>query len=229
MDNSNLILESPKSSSESQVVQQIGGNMEVGEIKKIKPPPFWQTKPSLWFAQVDAQFFANNIRSDNVKYYTIVAALDSQVLEQVSDVVESSSEKEKYQVLRKQLILRFTDSEVKQLRKLLSEVELGDKKPSQLLREMKILAKEVSQDVLRTLWIQRLPVRVQVVLSINEDAELEKLAEMADKIVEISYTTSSIQEVKKVSTTLASSASENQNSSEINLKVTELEKQIAAP
>lgn len=183
----------------------------------------------MWFAQVDAQFFANNIRSDNVKYYTIVAALDSQVLEQVSDVVESSSEKEKYQVLRKQLILRFTDSEVKQLRKLLSEVELGDKKPSQLLREMKILAKEVSQDVLRTLWIQRLPVRVQVVLSINEDAELEKLAEMADKIVEISYTTSSIQEVKKVSTTLASSASENQNSSEINLKVTELEKQIAAP
>jgi hypothetical protein len=40
-----------------------------------------------------------------------------------------------------------------------TELELGDKKPSQLLREMRMLAgTQVKDDFLKTIFIQRLPV-----------------------------------------------------------------------
>lgn len=161
--------------------------LEVNVTRQVKLPPFWQANPTLWFAQVDAQFFTFNIKSDNAKYFTVVAALDSSVLQQISDIIEAPPETDKYDSLKKNLIARFTDSQERQLRKLLNEIELGDKKPSQLLREMKALAgTKIDKSVLRTLWLQRIPSRVQIVLSASKDEDLTELSNMADKIMEIS-------------------------------------------
>lgn len=68
---------------------------------------------------------------------------------------------------------------------LLGEVELGDRRPSVLLREMRTLAGTNStDDLLRTLWLKRLPPRVRELLSILEDVNLDKLAACADKAME---------------------------------------------
>lgn len=57
-------------------------------------------------------------------------------------------------------------------------------KPSHLLRKMKQLADTIlGEDILKTLWLQRLPNQVQAILSVSEDS-LDKLALMADKIHE---------------------------------------------
>ena len=67
----------------------------------------------------------------------------------------------------------------------LSGIELGNKKSSQLLREMRTLAGEnATEGLLRILWQQRLPTCIQEMLLIFDDANLNKLAECADKFHE---------------------------------------------
>lgn len=90
------------------------------------------------------------------------------------------------------MIEAYTDSQERQLRKLLNELELGDKRASQLLREMKTLAgSQINEEVLKTLWLQRLPTHIQLVLSASEGVTLSKMAEVADKLQEIqSYSNS---------------------------------------
>lgn len=151
----------------------------------IKPPPFWKADPNLWFLQLEAQFQINNITSDLKKYNYVISSIDTEILSQVTDYIHSPPESQKYEGIKKKLIAIFSDSKEKQLRKLLSEMELGDRKPSQLLNEMRRLgSSSVSSDLLKTLWMQRLPVHIQSVLTTSSD-NLESLSIMADKIAEI--------------------------------------------
>ncbi|CAH1112873.1 unnamed protein product [Psylliodes chrysocephalus] len=77
------------------------------------------------------------------------------------------------------------ESEERKAKKLLNELELGDKKPSVLLREMKNLANDkVTDYFLRTMFLQRLPNTSRAILVASTD-NVENLAKMADKIVEI--------------------------------------------
>jgi len=74
---------------------------------------------------------------------------------------------------------------LQEMRTLLRGIELGEKKPSQLLRDMKALAGEnATEGLLRTLWLQRMPMRIQEMILIFDGANLEKLAECADKLVD---------------------------------------------
>lgn len=157
----------------------------VNEVRSPKLPPFWRADPELWFVSVEAQFFSCRITADLTKYFTIVAALDTPVLQQVSDVLRHPAERGKYDALKRQLIERFSDSREKQLHRLLTELELDDKKPSQLLREMLSLAgNDIPDDVLRTLWMKRMPINVRCVLSASDGVELNGLAQITDKIME---------------------------------------------
>ena len=68
---------------------------------------------------------------------------------------------------------------------MLNELELGDKKPSQLLREMRRLAgNKATEDVLRIKWIALLPTHFQSVLKIFTSNALAKLEVAADKLME---------------------------------------------
>ncbi|XP_075150966.1 uncharacterized protein LOC142225077 [Haematobia irritans] len=82
--------------------------------------------------------------------------------------------------------------EEKRLRQHLENVSIGDKKPSALLREMRELScGKISEELLRTLWIQRLPSTTKAILSVSEDI-IEKLALMADKIYDQSDSVASV-------------------------------------
>lgn len=80
----------------------------------------------------------------------------------------------------------FTDSAESRFKKLISEISLDGKRPSYLLREMKELAASgVNGDILKSLWLQRLPVQVQTILVISTE-DVDKLTVMADKILDVS-------------------------------------------
>lgn len=166
--------------------RDIDANIEEIKNTNLKLPSFWQRDPALWFAQVEAQFHAYRIRADHSRYYTVVAALDCSVLQAVSDILTNPPETNKYETIKTKLISAYSDSQEKQLRRLLNELELGDRKPSQLLREMRTLAGvQVNEEVLRTLWLQRLPAQIHLLLSASECTGLEKMASVADKLTEI--------------------------------------------
>ncbi|XP_055910580.1 uncharacterized protein LOC129944945 [Eupeodes corollae] len=99
----------------------------------IRIPSFWHEKPQIWFAQIEAQFKTANISKDSSKFNTIIGAIESQVLTQVSDAVLNPPSENKYENLKSLIIERFGDSEQRKIKKLLSDVDLGDKRPSQLL------------------------------------------------------------------------------------------------
>lgn len=166
---------------------------DVTEIHSIKLPVFWPARPKLWFIQAEVRFHKQRITSDLVKYYDIIDALDARSLEQVADIVEAPPATDKYLNLKTKLIERFSESEEKQLTKLLTEIELDDKKPTQLLREMRACAgPAISDGLLWSLWKKRLPTNVRCVLSACSEPDLTKAAEIADKIIEASAQTCSV-------------------------------------
>ena len=101
-----------------------------------------------------------------------------------------------YDTLKAQLVKRTTASEQRKLQQLISGEELGDRKPTQLLRQMQQLLGDkfgTSSDAnsfVRELFLQRLPSNVRMVLaSMDTSIDLNKLADMADKVMEVATLT----------------------------------------
>ncbi|KYN30346.1 hypothetical protein ALC57_00192, partial [Trachymyrmex cornetzi] len=89
--------------------------------------------------------------------------------------------------LKKALIQRLTDSQEYKIRQLLETEEMGDRKPSQFLRHLATLAgTTISEKLLRTLWLGRLPAQTQAILATRGEDNLNSVAEQADRIHEIS-------------------------------------------
>lgn len=110
---------------------------QVDAIKDVNTPKFWSNRPVLWFVQLEAQFRMHVITSDNSKFYKAMSALDMHALSAVAHIVQDPSDVDKYDAIKKALIGRYTESEEKRIRKLLQGKKLDERKPTDLLREMR--------------------------------------------------------------------------------------------
>lgn len=190
-----------------------------GEISRVtvKAPPFWRANPALWFCQLEAQFENSRITIDKTKYFTVVAAIESSILNQVSDLVLNPPENDMYNTLKARLLSVFADSEQIRIKKLLGDVEITEKKPSSLLREMRTLAgNSLTPALLKTLWLQRLPVNIQSILSVSSEG-IDGLVVIADKIFD-----TTAYELNTVNSTRPSEKSLEFQISELSLQVAEL-------
>lgn len=153
----------------------------------VKLPTCWKENIILWFIQAEAQFSNARITSDSTKYFTVVASLDAEAIKTVSDVVTSPPAVNKYLTLKNTLIARYQESEDKRLTRLLTRLQLGDRKPSELLRVINELAGPDLADnaFTRAIWMQQLPHHAQAILSTLPGDNLPQLAAAADKIVEV--------------------------------------------
>lgn len=153
-----------------------------------KLPPFWTDRPSVWFAQVESQFSISGITTEQTKYDYVVAQLDSRLISEVEDIISNPPAKDRYTKLKEELIKRLSASEEQRVRRLLSDEELGDRKPSQFLRHLRTFAGTTFTDanLLRQLWLRRLPQQLQAILAAQSELSVDKLAELADKIMEVS-------------------------------------------
>lgn len=95
---------------------------------------FIKDRPDIWFFLIESEFNAT------------LRALDTDTLQQVMDILYNPPERNKYENLKHAIIQRLSDSRQKQIQRLLNDLVLTDKKPSQLLREMKDLAAGSIQD-----------------------------------------------------------------------------------
>lgn len=162
----------------------------------VKPPTFCKEQPDIYFIQMESQFAVAGIKVDETMYHHVISSLEPQYLLQVADIIRNPPSQGKYQAVKKSLIAEYTDSDHRKLRKLIKEIELGDLKPSQLLKRMKDLAGDkISDDALKSLWMERLPETVRSVVTIV-DGNSAQMALQADKLMEVQNypTISSIQE-----------------------------------
>ncbi|XP_041467686.1 uncharacterized protein LOC121418049 [Lytechinus variegatus] len=183
-----------------QTVQQPGA---LAAGVSVKLPPFWPDDPVLWFAQVEAQFSTRGITSEKTMYHYVVSSLQPEYAAAVRDLLVSPPSTNPYQVLKSELTKRTSVSEQKRLNQLLIAEELGDRSPTQLLRRMEQLlgGKELEVSIFRQLFLQRLPNQVQTVLAPCSDSmTITQLAEMADKIIEVSSPSTSGLPISNVTT-----------------------------
>lgn len=146
--------------------------------------PFWREFPRLWFAQFEMLTEPSKL-GDDQKFRYVLGVLQQADIQQISDILLNPPPTGKYLALKERLMSVYQESESLQLQKLLSGQELGDQKPSQLLRRMRDLGGTMVQDdALRVLWLKQMPTSVRTVLSINKESSLETLATMADKMLE---------------------------------------------
>ncbi|XP_064465457.1 uncharacterized protein LOC135377013, partial [Ornithodoros turicata] len=159
----------------------------------VKIPPFWSSNPAVWFSQVECQFHLAGITSQSTKYFHVAAALPPEVANEVSDILCAPLSTDPYDTLRKALIERTTASERKRLQQLLSAEDLGDRRPSQLLRHMQNLlgtrASTIDEPLLKEMFLQRLPPTVQMLLATATNLPIVDLAAHADKIMEVAVPT----------------------------------------
>ena len=162
----------------------------------VKLPPFWPADPEVWFAQVEAQFTTRGISAQKTRFDYVISSLSPEFAMEVRDLLLKPPTDNPYDTLKAQLIKRTAASEQRKLQQLISGEELGDRKPTQLLRRMQQLLGDklgTSADAnsfLRELFLQRLPPNVRMVLaSADSTMDLDRLADMADKVMEVAAPT----------------------------------------
>lgn len=173
--------------SSSNQAAQAPTNQQRGEVFRvgIKPPVFCKEQPDLYFIQMESQFAVAGITVDQTKYHHVISSLEGQYLIHVADIVRNPPATEKYNAVKNALINEFADSGRKKLRKLIKEIELGDLKPSQLLKRMKDLANgKMDDDAVKSLWIERLTENIRSVITIV-DGDSAAMALQADKMIEM--------------------------------------------
>ncbi|GBL82873.1 hypothetical protein AVEN_106390-1 [Araneus ventricosus] len=144
---------------------------------------------------MESQFTLAGVTSEITKFHHIVVALQPKELEVVGDIMLNPPADELYDALRKKMCSQYADWEEQRLRDLIFGMHLGDRKPSRLLLEMRSKAEnKISEELLKSLFLQRLPTHVQQILAISND-KLHRLAEMADGIMAAATDTVAIRAV----------------------------------
>lgn len=143
------------------------------------------------FRQLEAWMTANQIIDDNNKFMTLVMAIDVDTSALVNSAIEHPPTINKYENLKGAIIRAYAESETIRMRKLISKVQLNNRKPSTMLAEMRNLYKgPTDNDIFRNIFLDRLPriartfLDTQLSVPNAPQLTLEQLAEQADKICE---------------------------------------------
>ena len=152
----------------------------------FRAPAFTSHDPALWFTILEVNFRAHNITTSLSKFSYACTSLPADVISQVADVIAAASTADTpYEDLKTAVLARLESSVTSRLRELLSKEELGNEKPSDLLRRMKRLLGDKFETFDRPLFThllyQRLPPGLQRNLfSVKDKLSLDDLAQLAD-------------------------------------------------
>ena len=148
-------------------------------------PEFIDADPEMWFVFVENNFVAQQVTCERVKYASVVAALKARQLAEVRDIVMDQSGESNYAVLKGEMLKRFGESQLARTRRLLEGEHIGDRRPAQFLRHLRGLAgTAIPEDTLRAMWLNSLPPNIRHILVAQQGVTLNKLADLADSIVE---------------------------------------------
>lgn len=160
--------------------------IEALNAMRISPPELNTADIHTFFYALENWFEVWNIspKSDIKRYNLLKAQIPTRLLPELRHILENVPEKGKYAAAKKAIIQHFEESQRSRLHRLLSEMNLGDRKPSQLLSEMRRTANgAIADSMLLDMWIGRLPPYVQsAVIAAPHSAE-EKV-KVADAVTD---------------------------------------------
>lgn len=160
------------------------------DVNAVKIPIYNYSDPALWFYMCESTFelgIPKAITDSKTKYNYIVANIPPEAASTVRDVITKPDATDPYQHIKTELIKRSGESSQREIRKLLTGEQLGDRKPSELLRGMQRRAEahKVPDELMLELFLQQLPTSVQSILAAISPMTIEKAAEVADRVMEV--------------------------------------------
>ncbi|KAF0302183.1 hypothetical protein FJT64_025727 [Amphibalanus amphitrite] len=170
-------------------------------VASLRLPPFSTEETELWLSQVECALGVAGITDDLTRYQVLVVNLPTEVAVQVRDVISSPAPS--YASLTAALRERLAQSRASRLEALLRHQQLGDQRPSELLRRMQgepAMAGVLPADngLLRTLYKQRLPQSARAAFSLlPENIPLPELAAAADRFMEANTPALSVSTVQQ--------------------------------
>ena len=151
----------------------------------VRLPPFSLDDPEVFFALAEVNFEAAGITGDTTKFIHVISALDSTTRNKVREILLNLPAANRYDTLKGALISRLVATQQQKTRQLLEAELPGTRTPSEYLRHLQNLAgNTASATIIKTLWLSRLPTQTQTILATQTEANLNKLATLADAIAD---------------------------------------------
>ena len=156
-------------------------------------PPFTSTDAAPWFHRVEALFRLRTITSASRKADYVIGALPPEVFSQISDwLTRQGTDAILYDDLKQQIIQRCSPTPEERSKRLMDllRLPLGDQRPSTAFREMKALStmlqpdgSTTSLDLLRVLWLLRLPQDIRAMITGFASRSEDDLLSQADSLL----------------------------------------------
>jgi hypothetical protein len=148
-------------------------------------PPFFKASPEIWFMQLQSIFRSSRVTSSAAKFHLVVGSLDTKMLTILQDLLRNPGPTP-FETLKARILEEFSDTERQRVQHLLENEQLGDRKPSHFLHHLRALAGNLAADgIMKSLWLRGLPVRVQELLTVVNTDDIDDMARVADKAMEV--------------------------------------------
>jgi hypothetical protein len=147
-------------------------------------PAFWDADPVLWFRHCESDFRRAGTVSSGVKFDHVVGKLPNAVSLSCRSLLLfiNFEDKDAYERLKEHLCKNYSKSKWQQGYALLDHPGLGDRRPSQLLQDMRalLLEKEAEGVLFQCLFLKRLPTSMSDAVMAAELENIKDMAVMAD-------------------------------------------------
>lgn len=151
---------------------------------KIPLPAMTDGNIEAYFMSLDFWFTASGVRDDNRRYNTVMAQVPPMKLLELRPIIDALPNLNRYVYIKQRLINHFADSQQKRLHRVLSDMPLGDSKPSKLFYDMVRTANGALSDaVIVDLWATRLPSHAQAAVVASQGTTAEQVR-IADAVTE---------------------------------------------
>lgn len=153
----------------------------------IRLPKFCENDPELWFIQVESIFDRLRINTEEARCQIIMSHMDADVLNCVRHIIVIVPRPENcYTQLKMGLISHFSISNETRVFQLIRGDVNNSGKPSQMLSRIRSLnAGNCNDEVLKTIFLSKLPHQHQLLLTTASDLTLNELAMRADRMFEV--------------------------------------------
>lgn len=151
---------------------------------RIPFPPFRTDDIEAWFRRAEHWFTFSKVTTEADKFALIASQIEHPTVVNLDEML-NQHEETPYTTIKTKIISIFEKTTSAKINDLLSGCQLGDRRPSQLLAEMKRLGGTTGEDILRSLWSKRLPIHIQTIVAAATKSNLEEVALIADAVIDV--------------------------------------------
>jgi len=150
----------------------------------VKAPPFYTKCPESWFLRLESQFVLAKITHTETQYHHVLASLPEDISMNVS-----LPTKPNYAELKKNVLDSLKKNRHVLIEEALSTLELGDRRPTQLVRDIQRRFNDVGipadDDLIKSRLLSAMPDKIKSSLVGHESCTLEQFAKIADSMMAV--------------------------------------------